>query len=623
MKLGLAKLALAALGVLFVFGCNTDSGTVIQPPVSSKKEFTSFAFQTTQNPSLTQSATGNIDPSTKSVNLDLPLGADKTKLVAEFKFEGKLISVNGTPQISGETINDFTFPVKYTITAADWTVRDILVSAEFFNGGSNVTFSEFYLDQTLNQDLNQTIYGVIDNNSKEIRLNVNYGVYTGSLVPTYSLSGPSAVSVDGADVTSGQSFVDFSGYPTVFTLRDIDGEYVNYAVYLDIGLPIFSGNWNIIDGYQEQGLNHSGTANAADGSSASFAQKIFIAWVESNQIRLTAMDENGINFVDGGLSTGLNYSTIQIAKQPTLAEYNGELYIAWVESNGSVDQIRVAKWNGSNGRTMVDGNATDGLNYLPSGLAQDPQLFVFGGSLFAAWAERNGSVVEQIRLKEYNGTSWSWADGAGPDGLNYNVGMPATNPKMAEDFGSLLMTWVESNGTQPNVRVKKWSNSTWGSIDGAMTDGLNNNPAAWAKSPEVFVLNGQVYVTWSENGGAAYQIRIKRWNVSSWSWEDNGGINYNSGMTASDPHVIIFDNKALFTWSESDGTANQIRVYQWDGTSAGQFVDGANVSGINFNAIKNANNPYLHFGGNSIFLVWQETNGGGFDQIRVSMPSFQ
>ncbi len=68
--------------------------------------------------------------------------------------------------------------------------------------------------------------------------------------------------------------------------------------------------------------------------------------------------------------------------------------------------------------TFVDGNLATGLNKDTSKSALDQALAVYNNELYVAWSEVNASSVGQIRVRKYNGTSWTWVDGGGANGIN-------------------------------------------------------------------------------------------------------------------------------------------------------------------------------------------------------------
>jgi hypothetical protein len=86
---------------------------------SPLKSITSF--------SLDESA-GTINETDKTIAVNLPAGTDVTALIATFTTTGVSVKVGETFQASGQTTNDFTNPVVYTVTAADSTTKDYAVT---------------------------------------------------------------------------------------------------------------------------------------------------------------------------------------------------------------------------------------------------------------------------------------------------------------------------------------------------------------------------------------------------------------------------------------------------------------------------------------------------------------
>ena len=84
---------------------------------------TAFSFQGLAPPVI-----GVVDETARSVALTVPYGTDVSALVATFTTTGASVEVAGAPQTSGVTANDFTSPVTYTVTAADGTTQDYLVT---------------------------------------------------------------------------------------------------------------------------------------------------------------------------------------------------------------------------------------------------------------------------------------------------------------------------------------------------------------------------------------------------------------------------------------------------------------------------------------------------------------
>jgi hypothetical protein len=112
---------LAFLGAaLLIAGCPNPSGTTPgTPPPSSDKAITSFSI-------LSPAAAGGI--AGPSIGVSLPYQTALGSLVATFTTTGISVKVGSVDQVSGTTANDFTNPVTYTVTAADGSTTQYVVT---------------------------------------------------------------------------------------------------------------------------------------------------------------------------------------------------------------------------------------------------------------------------------------------------------------------------------------------------------------------------------------------------------------------------------------------------------------------------------------------------------------
>src|SRR3989304_4624215 len=81
-------------------------------PLSDAKAITEFSFTS-------PAATGTIDEGAKTISVTVPYGTEVTAIVATFTTTGSSVKVDGVVQESGVTLNNFTNPVAYVVTAAD------------------------------------------------------------------------------------------------------------------------------------------------------------------------------------------------------------------------------------------------------------------------------------------------------------------------------------------------------------------------------------------------------------------------------------------------------------------------------------------------------------------------
>ena len=83
------------------------------------KAITAFSFN-----DFDPAVTGVIDQSAHAIAVTVPYGTDPSDLVASFTTSGASVKVGGVAQVSGDTSNDFSDSVTYTVTAADGSTQD-------------------------------------------------------------------------------------------------------------------------------------------------------------------------------------------------------------------------------------------------------------------------------------------------------------------------------------------------------------------------------------------------------------------------------------------------------------------------------------------------------------------
>jgi hypothetical protein len=293
----------------------------------------------------------------------------------------------------------------------------------------------------------------------------------------------------------------------------------------------------------------------------------------------------------------VNLDATRGATSPSLAMIGGAPWLAWREDPGAgAYQVHVASWNGS-AWTVVGGV----LNVDASRNAYLPQLVDVAGTPWVAWTETNGSVY-QVRVKRWTGSSWVAAGGA----LNVDTGKNANEPGMASVGGTPYVVWDEANaGNVAQVRVKRWDGSAWTSAGAA----LNVDPTRAGFNPHIADVGGTPYVTWREdsNGvGTAYQVRVKSWDGAAWA-DVGGGLNVDPTKIAQASRISSVDGTPYVAWQEYNGSVEQVHVARWTG-SAWTTVGGA----LNLDPTKHAGQPSVAGVGATPYVVWEdESHGGG------------
>ena len=217
-------------------------------PLSPEKAITAFSFQ-----GLAPPVTGVINETLHTIALTVPYGTNLTALVATFTTTGASVAIAGTPQVSGTTINNFTNPVTYTVTAADSTTQAYTVTvASAGSPAKAITAFSF-------QGLAPPVVGAINEAAHTVALTVPYGTSLAALVATFTTTGAS-VTIAGTPQVSGVTANSFTN-PVTYTVAAGDGTTQAYTVavtvaapMLAIGDPYQGGKIAYIDGTGEHGL---------------------------------------------------------------------------------------------------------------------------------------------------------------------------------------------------------------------------------------------------------------------------------------------------------------------------------------------------------------------------------
>lgn len=404
------------------------------------------------------------------------------------------------------------------------------------------------------------------------------------------------------------------------------------------GTPL-SINWKFIDGGFDTGINYSSSrsADSMDLSWAELNSKLYISWTEADssfrkKVRIAVYNNNDNSpawtHVGGG-SSGLSFNSNRDADQSRLEVLNSKLYAAWTEfgASNTTSSIRVFVFNGNDSSpswASVDGGGSNGLAYNTSNNASDFDLISFNNKLYVFWREQDEgpTTFVRIRAKVYNGNdsspSWSWVDGGGASGLNFNNSQSAVQPKAVVLNSKLYLLWNEYNGTtsaQLRVAVYNGNDSTpsWSFVDGNGLNGINWQSSRSTNWKDAIVANSKLYVTWQEHSGSNWTIRAANYNGNdlspSWTFIDGsiqGGLNYLPNHEAISPSITSDGSNILIAWTEF----GEIMVKSLDISSLNsswQFQDNGG-NGLNYNSSPSPSGsaPGIAFWNNRFFLGWNE-----------------
>ncbi len=186
-------------------GKSQDYNVRVTTAPSSAKQITSFSINGTS---------GLI--SGQDINVTLPAGTSPSLLVAKFSTTGAKVTVNGIPQVSGISPNDFTEALTYTVTAEDDSTQDYTVSVEIAAPVAK-SITSFSLNG------NQGIIG-----NSDILVYVPFGTKVDSMIASFTIDGQKLMVGDNeqiSDVTP-NNFTN----PINYTVVANDGTTKDYTV---------------------------------------------------------------------------------------------------------------------------------------------------------------------------------------------------------------------------------------------------------------------------------------------------------------------------------------------------------------------------------------------------------
>jgi hypothetical protein len=207
----LAKSAhLLALGIALV-ACK---GTV-QDPVDALqgKRILSFSLQA-------PAAEGTIDDEAGTIALLLPIGTDRSSLVASFEASPSAqVQVGSIAQVSGATVNDFSKPVTYAVEAADGTRAYYRVTVGYLPD-TGKSFTSFTLPGSLKTE--------IDAAAGTVTVTMPFGSDLSKLVASYT-SSAKTVKIGTVSQKNGTTENNFL-VPIVYTLTSSDLSTASWTV---------------------------------------------------------------------------------------------------------------------------------------------------------------------------------------------------------------------------------------------------------------------------------------------------------------------------------------------------------------------------------------------------------
>ena len=161
------------------------------------------------------------------------------------------------------------------------------------------------------------------------------------------------------------------------------------------------------------------------------------------------------------------------------------------------------------------------------------------------------------------GAGGEWRElGGGPSPINHTPGNNAERPSLTAIGGVAYVAWDEFDGTNNEIRVSKLNatGTAWTEVGGGASP-INQDPSRNAQNPSLTSIGGVPYVAWMEEDGPNFEIRVSRFNGTSWTQVVGGSspINHDPTMSGLDPSLTSIGGVPYVAWSEDVGTSQVLR----------------------------------------------------------------
>ena len=567
----------------YLTSCGGGGGSA-PPPPSSAKSITAFSFTS-------PAVMGMIGQSANTILVNVPAGTDVTALVATFSTTGSSVKVGSEAQVSGVTPNDFTSPVIYTVTAADGSFQNYLVTvragalppqwARTVTAGSS---NSVFRGVCATTDGSVYAAGSIDGT----------GIYSfGNSVTAAGTSGSgnvvlvkydsSGVAQWARTMAAGNSYSEFNNVSVAS-----DGSVYAAGMITGTGTFDFSNNVTAAAGSSGENIvlvkyNSSGMAQWARTATAG----------TESYFSSVAVSSDGSVYAAGGISgTG----TYDFGNGVTAAGTNSSSNIVLVKYNSS----GVAQW----ARTMTAGVidayfisvsvSSDGSVYA-AGYITGTGTYGFGNSITATGAVSGENII-LVKYDSSGTAQWARTVTAGSDqSWFYSV-------STAKDGSVYAAGSIEGTGTF-DFGNSVTAAGTYGSWNIVLVKYNSSGAAQWART----VTAGSSISSFSGVSTAADGSTYAAGNIAG-----TGTYNFGNSVTAAGTHsggsnivLVKYNSSGVAQWAQTVTAGSSISSFSGvstasDGsTYAAGYIDGTGT--YDFGNSITATGTYS--GGSNIVLV--------------------
>jgi hypothetical protein len=272
-----------------------------------------------------------------------------------------------------------------------------------------------------------------------------------------------------------------------------------------------------------------------------------VAWVDDGELRVARLGAAGV-------WEELATSPSQDAGTPAIADVGGTPWVAWSEIDGGDQVLRAARLNAA-GTAWEDVSPDGAVLQQPRGFPGRPSLAAVGGVPHVAWTQSDGTNY-QVRVKRFAEGAWSPA-------INLDGDDDALTPDIAAIAGTPHVAWVERNGVNWEVRVARLEGDDWIHL-GDPASPLNHSTSDPALQPDLAGLHGVPHVGWIEHDGVNWELRVARLRDGEGDWHEPVGgsspINRSDAAAADEPSLDAIGGHLFAAWVERGVAADDVHV---------------------------------------------------------------
>ena len=308
------------------------------------------------------------------------------------------------------------------------------------------------------------------------------------------------------------------------------------------------------------GISDSGTAD--DAMITETAAGPVVAWLNTAggvaNVFVAQFTGGTWSALGSGATSGMGVSASSSSvSNLALTTDDTKVAVAWTQTVNATQQIYVRQYSGGTWNQLAGSASGNGISNS-RGQAVSPTLAYSGGNLFAAWQDNAGGI-DQIYAAMFNGTAWVPA-GSGANrggGVSLSLG-PASQPLLSSNDGQLFLAWIDNEfpsapGNGAAVYVKSWNGSAFvEQVPGdASFDGIANRLGSVQAAALAVDPSGHPFVSWSEMDSGSSQINVlgNTFTLGTIHYVNSGtsddvfttasGNDGNSGLLPSSPKLTL------------------------------------------------------------------------------------